>query len=434
MSGRGLIAPDELVIDGPRPLRGKLRLPGCKGIAHRALLFAAIADGTSVIHGLPYGDDVHRTREALTALGVSGIWMSHYERVEIHGAGVDALTEPSVVLDCANSGTSMRMLAGLLAGRPFHSVLAGDASLSARPMARVVEPLRRMGATIDGRDEGRLAPLSIRGGSLHGITAELAVPSGQVKTALVLAGLQAGGTTEIVEPAPSRDHTERMLSALGAPLERVSDRIVRVARGPVAPFELEVPGDASSAAFFVVAATITPGSELVIEDVSLNPGRIGFLDVLREMGADITVVARGERLGEPVGDLTVRAAPLRGAVVDCTESIIDEIPALVVAGAFAEGTTDVRGAAELRVKESDRIATLEQELSQLGVAVETRADGLTVHGGAPHPATLKSHGDHRIAMAAAVAANAIAGESTVRGFEATASSYPGFAEQLASVT
>ena len=379
------------------------------------------------------GDDVERTRVALEQLGVA-IRGETADEVVVHGAGVDALTEPSVVLDCANSGTSMRMLAGLLAGRSFHSVLAGDASLSARPMARVVDPLRRMGATIDGRDGGRLAPLSIRGGSLHGITTELAVPSGQVKTALVLAGLQADGTTEIVEPAPSRDHTERMLSALGAPLERVSDRIVRVSRGPVAPFELEVPGDPSSAAFFVVAATITPGSELVIEDVSLNPGRIGFLDVLREMGADITVVTRGERLGEPVGDLTVRAAPLRGAVVDCTEAIIDEIPALVVAGAFADGTTDVRGAAELRVKESDRIATLEQELSQLGVAVETRSDGLTVHGGAPHPATLKSHGDHRIAMAAAVAANAIAGESTVRGFKATASSYPGFADQLASVT
>jgi 3-phosphoshikimate 1-carboxyvinyltransferase len=433
MSGRGLIAPDELVIDGPRPLRGKLRLPGCKGIAHRALLFAAIAGGESRIRGLADGDDVERTRVALEQLGVA-IRGETADEVVVHGAGVDALTEPSVVLDCANSGTSMRMLAGLLAGRSFHSVLAGDASLSARPMARVVDPLRRMGATIDGRDGGRLAPLSIRGGSLHGITTELAVPSGQVKTALVLAGLQADGTTEIVEPAPSRDHTERMLSALGAPLERVSDRIVRVSRGPVAPFELEVPGDPSSAAFFVVAATITPGSELVIEDVSLNPGRIGFLDVLREMGADITVVARGERLGEPVGDLTVRAAPLRGAVVDCTEAIIDEIPALVVAGAFADGTTDVRGAAELRVKESDRIATLAQELSQLGVAVETRADGLTVHGGAPHPATLKSHGDHRIAMAAAVAANAIAGESTVRGFKATASSYPGFADQLASVT
>jgi 3-phosphoshikimate 1-carboxyvinyltransferase len=425
--------PDELVIDGPRPLRGKLRLPGCKGISHRALLFAAIAGGESRIGGLADGDDVHRTRLALEQLGVT-IRGATVDEVVVLGDGVDALTEPAVVLDCANSGTSMRMLAGLLAGRPFHAVLTGDASLRARPMARVVEPLRRMGATIDGRDGGRLAPLSIHGGSLHGITAELAVPSGQVKTALVLAGLQAAGTTEIVEPAPSRDHTERMLTALGAPLEWVDDRTVRVSRGRVAPFELEVPGDPSSAAFFVVAATITPGSELMIEDVSLNPGRVGFLDVLREMGADITVVARGERLGEPVGDLTVRAAPLRGAVVECTEAIIDEIPALVMAGAFAEGTTEVRGAAELRVKESDRIATLEQELAQLGVAVEARPDGLTVHGGAPHAATLKSHGDHRIAMAAAVAANAIAGESTVRGFGATASSFPGFAEQLASVT
>jgi len=209
---------------------------------------------------------------------------------------------------------------------------------------------------------------------------------------------------------------------------------VRVTRGPVRPFELDVPGDASSAAFFVVAASITPGSELVIEDVSLNPGRVAYLDVLRAMGANIIVHPRGERLGEPVGDVEVVAARLHGAVVECTESIVDEIPALVVAGAFADGATEVRDAAELRVKESDRIATLEQELTQLGVAVETRPDGLTVHGGAPRAAQMKSHGDHRIAMAAAVAANAIDGDSVVRGFGAIASSYPEFPEHLASVT
>jgi 3-phosphoshikimate 1-carboxyvinyltransferase len=291
-----------------------------------------------------------------------------------------------------------------------------------------------MGAVIDGRDGGRLAPLAIRGGSLHGIRAELAVASGQVKSALVLAGLQASGTTEIVEPQPSRDHTERMLGALGAPIERVDDRTLRVEQGALSGFELEVPGDASSAAFFVVAATITPGSHVVLEDVSVNPGRIAYLDVLREMGADIVVHEHADRLGEPVGDIEVNAASLHGTVVHCTEGIIDEIPALVVAGAFAKGTTEVRDAAELRVKESDRIATLEQELTELGVEVESDEDGMVVHGGTPRAADLRSHGDHRIAMAAAVAANALPGASTVQGFRAIGSSYPEFPSHLSLLT
>jgi 3-phosphoshikimate 1-carboxyvinyltransferase len=428
-----MVAGDELRIDGPRPLRGRLRVPGCKGISHRALLFAAIADGESQLRGLAHGDDVRRTRAALAHLGVP-MRADRVGELDVHARGINALVEPATVLECANSGTSMRMLAGLLAGRPFHAVLAGDESLSGRPMARVVEPLRLMGALIDGRDGGRLAPLSIRGGALRGIRTELAVASGQVKTALVLAGLQADGTTEIVEPAPSRDHTERMLAALGAPLERVDACTVRVSQGAVDAFELDVPGDASSAAFFVVAATITPGSEIVLEDVSLNPGRVAYLDVLREMGADITVVSKSERLGEPVGDLEVRAAALRGIVIRCTEGIIDEVPALVVAGAFAEGTTEVRDAAELRVKESDRIATLEHELTELGVEVEAEPDGMVVHGGSPRAADLRSHGDHRIAMAAAVAANALHGSSTIRGFGAVASSYPEFPTHLAQLT
>jgi 3-phosphoshikimate 1-carboxyvinyltransferase len=428
-----MVGGDELRIVGPRPLRGRLRLPGCKGISHRALLFAGIADGTSTLRGLAHGDDVHRTRAALGRLGVE-MRSDRVGELVVHGRGVDALTEPATVLDCANSGTSMRMLAGLLAGRPFLSVLAGDESLSTRPMARVADPLRRMGAVIDGRDGGRLAPLTIRGGELQGIRAELAVASGQVKSALVLAGLQAAGTTEIVEPQPSRDHTERMLGALGAPVEPVGDRTLRVARGVVPGFDLDVPGDASSAAFFVVAATITPGSHIVLEGVSLNPGRIAYLDVLRDMGADVVVHEHGVRLGEPVGDIEVRAASLHGTVVHCTEGIIDEIPALVVAGAFAKGTTEVRDAAELRVKESDRISTLEQELTELGLEVESDADGMVVHGGTPRAADLRSHGDHRIAMAAAVAANALPGASTVKGFRAIASSYPEFPAHLSLLT
>ena len=423
--------PTELILTGPSPLRGRLRLPGDKGISHRALLFAAFAEGPSRLVGLADGDDVHRTRRALEHLGVRA--RPGPEGVVVHGAGA-RLREPDRVIECENSGTTIRMLAGLLAAQPFLTVLTGDASLSTRPMGRVVEPLRAMGAQIDGRDGGTRAPLSIRGGPLRGTRCELAAASGQVKTALALAGLQADGTTEVVEPRPSRDHTERMLGALGAPIEQVDDRTLRIRRGPVVAFELDVPGDPSSAAFFAVAATITPGSSIVLEHVSLNPGRLGFVDVLRRMGADLEVRPTAEQLGEPVGDLAVRAAPLAATTIVPEEAWIDELPALAVAAAFAEGVTDIRDAAELRVKESDRIGTLEQELAQLGVAVESRADGLTIRGGRPRAALLKSHGDHRIAMAAAVAAVACGGDTTIRGWRAVTSSYPGFAADLAHLT
>jgi 3-phosphoshikimate 1-carboxyvinyltransferase len=423
--------PAELTVAGPRPLRGRLRLPGDKGIAHRALLFAALADGRSRVAGVPDGDDVERTRSALEQLGVR--CRATGGAVVVQGLG-GTLREPEQVIDCGNSGTTMRMLAGLVAAHPFLTVLTGDASLVTRPMGRIVEPLRTMGADIEGPRDGGRAPLAIRGGALQGTRCELAVPSGQVKTALVLAGLQADGTTEVVEPRPSRDHTERMLTALGAPLEVVDPRTLRVRRGPLSPFELDVPGDPSSAAFFAVAASVTPGSSIVLEDVSINPTRIGFVDVLRRMGGRVDVRPTGERLGEPVGDIEIEAAPLSGTTITPDEGSIDEIPALAVAAAFADGMTEITGAAELRVKESDRIGTLEQELSQLGVAVETRPDGLRIRGGRPRAGELKSHGDHRVAMAAAVAAVACDGQSTVRGWRAVASSYPGFADDLTVLT
>jgi 3-phosphoshikimate 1-carboxyvinyltransferase len=423
----------ELVIAGGSPLRGRLRVPGDKSISHRALLFAALADGPSRLSHLADGDDVARTRHALERLGVR-IRDIAVGSVAITGRGVDALHEPLTVIDCGNSGTSMRLLLGVLAGRPFHSVLTGDDSLSRRPMARVVEPLRRMGARIDGRDDARLAPLSVRGGELHGARHELQVASAQVKSALVLAGLQADGVTEITEPAPSRDHTERMLAAFGAPVQRSGD-VLRVERGTVTSFDLDIPGDPSSAAFFAVAACITPGSDIVLEDVGLNPSRIRYVDVLRRMGADIEVITTGERAGEPVGDLHVRASGLTGTVVagDEVPAVQDEIPVLAVAAAFAEGVSEFRDAGELRVKESDRIATMEQELTQLGVGVETRADALLVRGGHPRTGLLKSHGDHRVAMAGAVAAVALAGETTVRGWQAVGISYPGFVDDLVAL-
>jgi 3-phosphoshikimate 1-carboxyvinyltransferase len=422
-----------VAIEGPRPLVGRLRVPGDKSISHRALLLAAVATGSSRLSGLADGDDVARTRAAVEALGVrvraSGGGLS------LRGGGFEGLTEPEVVIDCANSGTSIRLLAGLLAGRPFHSVLDGDASLRRRPMARVAEPLRAMGARIDGRAGGTLAPIAIRGGPLVGCRHQLAVASAQVKTALLLAGLQAAGPSEVIEPAPSRDHTERLLSTLGVDAGPVPGGI-RVVPGPVAPFELAVPGDPSAAAFFVVGACVTPGSDLVVEDLCLNPTRIGFVEVLRRMGAKIDTEVTGERGGEPVGNLHVIATPLIATDIrgDEIPSVIDEIPALAVAAAFAEGTTEIADAAELRVKESDRVGTVAQELSQLGITVEARPDGMVISGGRPRAALLKSHGDHRVAMAAAIAANACAGASTVRGWRAIASSYPTFARHLEQAT
>lgn len=432
--------PHELTFAGATPLRGRLRVPGDKSISHRALLFAAMADGRSRLTGLAAGDDVARTRQLVADLGV--VIEGAPPAVTVTGRGVASLAEPAGVLDCGNSGTTMRTGAGLLAGRPFLSVLAGDASLAQRPMARVVQPLRVMGATVDGRAGGTLPPLVVRGGRLTGGVFTLAVASAQVKTALVLAGLQADGVTEITEPSPSRDHTERMLAAAGAPLI-ASGCTVRVEAGAPGPFDLEVPGDPSSAAFFVVGAAVTAGSEVVVEGVCCNPTRIAFVEVLRRMGAPVEVAVTGERLGEPVGEIRVGAAPLHATRIagDEIPHVQDELPVLAVAAAFAEGVTEIADAAELRVKESDRIAGIATLLAGLGVAVETAADALTIHGRAPRTAraprdgrALDSRGDHRLAMAAAVAANALPGERVVTGWESVAVSYPGFADDLAALT
>jgi 3-phosphoshikimate 1-carboxyvinyltransferase len=422
----------EVTIAGPRPLRGTVRVPGDKGISHRALICAALASGRSTIRGLADGDDVQRTRRALECLAVR-VKDTGPSTVAVVGTGAEGLREPDAVIDCGNSGTTMRMLAGLLAGRPFLSVLSGDSSLQGRPMGRVARPLRALGAHIDGRGDGELAPLVIRGGDLTGRRIDLDVVSAQVKTAVLLAGLQADGATEVVEPAPSRDHTERMLGALEAPVTCVDDRTVRVEPGAPAPFELDVPGDPSSAALFAVAACITPGSSIVIEDVCLNPRRLGFVEVLQRMGARVTAEPVEERLGEPVGRVAIESSPLVATTIQPEEGMIDEIPVLAVAAAFAEGATEIRGVAELRVKESDRINTIQQELTQMGVGVETKADALTIRGGRPRPAMFKSHGDHRIALAAAVAANAMPGESTVRGWHSVAVSYPHFADDLGAL-
>ncbi|HTK17740.1 MAG TPA: 3-phosphoshikimate 1-carboxyvinyltransferase [Acidimicrobiia bacterium] len=425
--------PEELAFGGVRPLHGTVRLPGDKSISHRALLFAAIAHGTSSVSNLATGDDVKAMRTVLEALGVE--IRDDGGEVVVVGAGFDGLHEPAVVLDCGNSGTAMRVLSGVLAGRAFLSILSGDASLNQRPMRRVVEPLRAMGADVDGRAGGEYAPLAIRGGTLTGGRHDLPVASAQVKSALMMAGLQASGVTEIASPAPSRDHSERMLAALGVSVD-VDGCVVRVRAGAPEPFDLEVPGDPSSAAFFVVAALITPGSDLTIESVAINPSRLGFVEVLRRMGGDIDVETVDERCGEPVGNIQVRASALTATTIagDEVPNVQDEVPALAVAAAFADGVTEVRDAAELSLKESNRIASLAEMLAGLGVAAETRPDGLVIRGGRPRAARMASLGDHRIAMAAAVAANAVDGESTVTGWPAVASSYPEFADDLGRVT
>jgi 3-phosphoshikimate 1-carboxyvinyltransferase len=426
---------DEAVFGGARPLRGRLRVPGDKSLSHRALIFASTARGASELASLAPGADVAATRRIVEQLGVKVRTGGDGRTVHVHGRGFDGMREPEVVLDCANSGTSMRVLAGLLAGRPFLSLLTGDGSLCTRPMGRIVEPLRAMGARVDGRHDGTLAPLAIRGGGLRAADHVLAIASAQVKSALTLAALQAGGTTTITEPARSRDHTERMLRALGAPVT-VDGHTVRVDAldAPWEGFAIDVPGDPSSAAFFAVAAVITPGSEVVLEHIAVNPTRLGFVDVLRRMGAPIDVQPTGEVLGEPVGEITVRSAPLVATTLAGEEipSVLDEIPVLAIAAAFADGVTEIRDAQELAVKESNRIGSVQQELIQLGIGVEARGDGLTIRGGVPRSgAMLKSHGDHRVAMMAAVAAHALDGPSTVRGWRAVSVSYPDFADDLA---
>ena len=426
--------PTDLVLAGPRPLRGTVRVPGDKGISHRALLFGALAEGRSRVAGLAGGDDVRRTRRAVRALGVRVTGSG--TTATVTGLGVDGLTEPAGVIDCGNSGTSMRLLAGLLAGRPFLTVLTGDASLVTRPMGRVADPLRAMGAHVDGRAEGTLAPLVIRGGALAGTTQSLAVASAQVKTAIVLAGLQAEGITRVTEPAPSRDHTERMLVAFGVPVERNGLSASVTGGTPLHATTVTVPGDASSAAFLVVAALVRPDSEVRLEGVLLSPTRTAFVEVLRAMGGRVETELH-ETEPEPVGTIVACSSTLRGTRVDpdLVPSLIDEVPALAVAGAFASGELEITGASELRYKESDRIAALASGLQALGVPVRELPDGLVVTGGAQlHGASVDSHDDHRIAMALAVAALGATGPTEIARGECVSVSFPEFYGHLARAT
>jgi len=414
-------------IAGPgAALHGDIQVPGDKSVSHRAVMLAAVADGVSHIDGFLEGEDTRATAAVFAQLGVR-IEAPDAGRRIVHGVGIEGLRAPSSALDCGNAGTAMRLLAGLLAGQAFDSTLVGDASLSRRPMRRIVEPLSRMGARIDSSDG--LPPLRITGGQrLHGIDYPLPVASAQVKSALLLAGLMAEGETRIREPHATRDYTERMLRAFGADID-FEPGVADLRGGQrLCATDVVVPTDFSSAAFFIVSATLVPGSELRLRRVGMNPRRTGLLRVLRAMGADIVeeaVTVAGE---EPLADLVVRHAPLHGieVPVDVVPDMIDEFPALFVAAACADGETVVRGAAELRVKESDRIATMADGLRALGVMVDETQDGVTIHGGRIGTGRVRSHGDHRVAMAFAVAAQCARGDVRIADVANVATSFPGF--------
>jgi 3-phosphoshikimate 1-carboxyvinyltransferase len=412
--------------------RGRFTLPGDKSLCHRLAILGALAEGTTRLSNFAFSADCSSTLGCLATLGVP---VSRDGRgVSIEGRGWRGLTAPSRPLDAGNSGSTLRMLAGVLAGRPFASILTGDDALSRRPMERVAEPLRAMGARVSTH-EGH-SPVTIEGGSLRGITWVLPVPSAQVKTALLLAGLQAEGTTTVVEPHPSRDHTERLLPLFGIEPETSGSAVSVRCHDRLRPVEMDVPGDVSSAAFFIVAALVRPDSFVRVDRVLLNPRRTAFLDVLREMGAQVEsgVDVAGP---EPTGWIEARSSRLVGTTIppSLVPLLIDEIPALAVAGAHARGIFEVTGAHELRLKESDRIAALAEGLARLGADVEELRDGLAIRGGRPlRGAAVRSWGDHRIAMALAVAALGASGETEIEGSDCVSVSFPGFFDSLQAAT
>jgi 3-phosphoshikimate 1-carboxyvinyltransferase len=414
-------------------LRGALEVPGDKSMTHRALLVASIAEGRSRITNANLGKDCRATADALAMLGVAVDLDESNHQVEVEGRGIGGLTEPEGIIDAGNSGTTLRTVLGLCAGVEGLSTLTGDASLRRRPMLRVVAPLRQMGARVDGRQKGDRAPLTVRGGGLTGIDLELPVASAQVKTAVLLAGLAATGPTTVVEPGTSRDHTERMLSSAGAALRSEGARVQLQPGPPLRPVNWVVPGDISSAAFLLAAATITEDSDLTITGVGLNPTRTRFLEVMARMGAGIDVRVVGERGGEPFGEVRARSSELTATTIEGAEipSLIDELPVLSVLAACAEGETIIRDARELRVKESDRIEVMTSGLRALGADCEARSDGMTIRGVTELTGgEVDSHGDHRVAMSFAVAGLRAEQPVAVKGWSSVGTSFPEFSDLL----
>jgi 3-phosphoshikimate 1-carboxyvinyltransferase len=416
-------------IDPGGALSGEVRVPGDKSISHRSIMLGSLAEGMTRVRGFLEGEDSLATLAAFRAMGVH-IEGPEHGQVSVHGVGLRGLRAPDGPLNLGNSGTSMRLLAGLLAGQSFDTVLTGDTSLSGRPMRRVTEPLMQMGARIDTTPRGT-APLHIHGNCrLHGIEYGMPVASAQVKSSLLLAGLYAQGTTCVAEPAPTRDHTERMLAGMGYPLSRSGARACVSGGGRLQAIEIDIPADISSAAFFLVGASIAPGSDLLLRHVGMNPTRTGVIDILQRMGARIEVSRERDAGGEPVADLRVRHAELHGIEIPAqlVPLAIDEFPAVFVAAACATGRTRLTGAAELRVKESDRIQVMADGLQRLGVQARPTPDGMLIEGGPLGSARVDSHGDHRIAMAFAMAALRAAGPVEITDCANVSTSFPGFVE------
>ena len=425
-----------LTIHPAQELFGTARVPGDKSISHRAAMFASLAEGESRVRNFLPGGDCLATLGVLRALGVTIDQISPTE-LRIDGVGLHGWQEPAAPLDCVNSGTTMRLMAGLLAGQSFFSILHGSSQLTRRPMGRIVEPLRQMGATIHGRQDGKLAPLAIRGHELGGIDYAMPVASAQVKSAILLAGLYSNGLAVVREPAPTRDHTERMLTAMGAQVGKLGQTIAseRPQRS-LLPLDITVPGDISSAAYLLAAGLLTARGHITLEGVGVNPTRTGILDIVHLMGGVVGIVNQREEAGEPVADLVVQPSSLHGIEIggELIPRAIDEFPVIAVLATQARGRTVVRDAAELRVKETDRIATVVAELRTLGAQIEERPDGFVIERPTElRSAPVHSHGDHRLAMALAVAGLAASGPVLIEDTACIADSFPGFERMLASL-
>lgn len=415
-------------------LDGRIEVPGDKSISHRSVMFGALAEGKTTIRHFLKGEDCLSTIDCFRKLGVQ--IEETDEEIIVHGKGWDGLKEPSAILDTGNSGTTTRLMLGILAGRPFHSVMIGDESIGKRPMDRVTVPLAEMGADIAGRDNGRFTPLSIRGQKLNTTEYKLPVASAQVKSAVMFAALQADGESVIIEPEATRDHTEKMIEQFGGQIRREGDRIIVQGGQTFQGTDVYVPGDISSAAFFMVAAAITPNSEVVLENTGLNETRTGIIDVMKQMGADITI-EKTTVSGEEMGTITVKTSQLKGTEIggSIIPRLIDEIPVIALLATQAEGETVIRDAEELKVKETNRIDTVVNELKKLGADIEATDDGMVIRGKSSlHGGTVSSHGDHRIGMVMAIASLLTDGEVTLENHEAIAVSYPEFFAHLNTLT
>ncbi|MDD2899669.1 MAG: 3-phosphoshikimate 1-carboxyvinyltransferase [Desulfuromonadaceae bacterium] len=426
---------DSITIQPATSLRGEITVPGDKSISHRSIMLGAIANGVTTVRGFLRGEDNMSTMHAFRAMGVE--IADDGEMIQITGRGLHGLNEPGDVLDCGNSGTTIRLITGLLSGQSFFSVVTGDQYLRKRPMKRVVEPLSRMGARITGRNGGTLAPLAINGGSLKGIVYQSPVSSAQIKSSLMLAGLYADGETRVTEPSLSRDHSERMFRLFGASIATGENGVTVSGGVELTAQEVTVPGDISSAAFFIVAALITPDSELLIKNVGVNPSRTGVIDILLAMGGDIQLMDQREVSGEPVADLLVRTSHLTGIAISgsVVPRAIDEFPAICIAAARAEGTTTIRDARELRVKETDRITAMANNLRKSGISVTETEDGMDIAGSELLlGGTVDSCGDHRIAMSMSIAALVASSAITISDTACVATSFPTFFPLLETVS